>query len=480
MPPPRLAAQRTSDPADASVGAKLASDAQGRLYEITVRGRTRVYGKATRCHVHDESSARQLINRLRLAPNQWVQLLLDVQLQPERMFFDEREIGPWLAQLLSGGSIEVFRVPQPERKLAVPGPKALAYCFLPAPALPNSIDARAESISTIDAAKELLRKLNFSRVSWPALFKAAGHELPAARYSAAESEQRLATLLAEGKVVAYALRNLGSPRSTAAARPSPGGGGGGGSGGSRGAGGAGGSGGSSAPVYSGGGGAGGTGGSAPGPATGAEGAGGGPAPLPEPVKTGLEEAVDKLAAQSPTLQSDLKKLQADGWKVDYGTSGAGSFADRTSVPPKITIDGALKGATEQATQTLAHEVGHALHDYKADYTSKEKFLSGTLGDEGAATLKNIQVQREILKNGGPDIGIAGLAANHPAYNAAYDQLQTAASAANATEATKAAAESAARDAIGKVFGTGETTSTTGQSYADYYGGWYDKNFPPKP
>jgi hypothetical protein len=37
------------------------------------------------------------------------------------------------------------------------------------------------------------------------------------------------------------------------------------------------------------------------------------------------------------------------------------------------------------------------------------------------SLKNIEVQREILANGGPDIGLAGDPRNHAAYNQAYDE-----------------------------------------------------------
>jgi type VI secretion system secreted protein VgrG len=52
-----------------------------------------------------------------------------------------------------------------------------------------------------------------------------------------------------------------------------------------------------------------------------------------------------------------------------------------------------------------------------------------LADEGAATLNNIKVQREIKnsdgKNGGEDIGIAGNSANAPKYEKAYeDYLKT--------------------------------------------------------
>jgi type VI secretion system secreted protein VgrG len=118
-------------------------------------------------------------------------------------------------------------------------------------------------------------------------------------------------------------------------------------------------------------------------------------------------------------------------------------------------------------QILAHEAGHAKYHYKQDVSSKDAYVKGALADEGAATLNNVKVQREINANGGPDIGIAGNSANHPSYNSAYDQYK------------KDGDKAAARDKIGSVFGKGEKISNTGQTYEDYYGSWYDKNYPPK-
>jgi hypothetical protein len=184
------------------------------------------------------------------------------------------------------------------------------------------------------------------------------------------------------------------------------------------------------------------------------------------VATGLGADVDSLAAMSPSLQQDLETLQKDGWKIEYGPAGGGSYADRDSVPPRIVIDSNVTGNPTAAVQTLAHEVGHATYGVKPDLSSKAAYVNGALADEGAATLNNIAVQREISANGGPDIGIAGNPANHAAYNQAYDGYLA------DGDAPKA------RAAIGAQFGSGETTSTTGQTYSDYYGGWYDTNHPP--
>jgi type VI secretion system secreted protein VgrG len=178
------------------------------------------------------------------------------------------------------------------------------------------------------------------------------------------------------------------------------------------------------------------------------------------IKSGLGEKVDALIEKSPTLKKDLKDLQDDGWTVKNGDPGKGSYADRAS--KTIVLDGNLQNDPNALVQTLSHEVGHAQYPYVADMSSRANYVNGALADEGAATLKNIEVQREIMANGGPDIGIAGSSHNHAAYNAAYDN------------AIKTGNMVGGRAQIGAIFGAGETTSTTGQTYSNYYGGYYDK------
>jgi type VI secretion system secreted protein VgrG len=189
------------------------------------------------------------------------------------------------------------------------------------------------------------------------------------------------------------------------------------------------------------------------------------AAAPAAAKTGLGADVDAIAAKSPTLQKQLSELKDDGWTIEYGTPGEGSFANRDK--KVITIDGNQKGNPNAAAQTLAHEVGHAKYPYVPDESSRDNYVKGALADEGAATLNNVKVQREINSAGGPDIGIAGNPANQKGYNDAFDQLQ------------KDGDEAKARDTIGGVFGKGEKTSNTNQTYEDYYGSYYDSQHPPK-
>jgi hypothetical protein len=172
--------------------------------------------------------------------------------------------------------------------------------------------------------------------------------------------------------------------------------------------------------------------------------------------------VARIAARSPSLSSDLQALEAAGWTISPQTGG-GSYASSSTKSIVIDTNGA---SPEYIVQTIAHEVGHARYNGPTDTSSRAAYVDSRLSNEGAATLNNIKVQREILRNGGPDIGIAGQPANHAAYNAAYDSYLITGDV------------TAARAQIGAIFGNGETTSTTNQSYNDYYGSSYDRQYGP--
>jgi hypothetical protein len=188
------------------------------------------------------------------------------------------------------------------------------------------------------------------------------------------------------------------------------------------------------------------------------------------VTTGLGKDVDDISALSPSLQKDLKDLKNEGWKVKYGEAGKGSFARRDPIEPLIILDSNLKSDPKKATQVLAHEVGHAKYPYVADVSSKKAYVNGALADEGAGSVNNIKVQREILATTGgkTDIGISGNSANHKGYNDAYDQY------------LKDGNNAAANQKMGEVFGKGEQVSRPPYPpYEKYYGDWYDKNYPQK-
>jgi len=178
---------------------------------------------------------------------------------------------------------------------------------------------------------------------------------------------------------------------------------------------------------------------------------------------GQSADVKALIAKSPGLEAHLKALNDADWKIGYGELGGGSYAKRER--STIILDNQLEKRPIELVQTLSHEVGHAAYPYKENFSSKGAYLKGVMADEGAATMSNIVTQREIIANGGPNIGVAGK--NYATYNAAYDAFLTDGDA------------EACRNTIGAAIGN-EITSTTGQTYNEYYGGWYDKYMvPPK-
>ncbi|MFE8100761.1 hypothetical protein RBA71_04570 [Brenneria goodwinii] len=185
-----------------------------------------------------------------------------------------------------------------------------------------------------------------------------------------------------------------------------------------------------------------------------------------PSFTGYGSDVDGLVKKSPTLTDDINRLKKRGWTFKVGEAGKGTFASRTE--RVITIDKNELNDPLSVVQSLSHESGHALYDPQIDLSSRENYLNSTLSDEGAATLNNIKVQREIIANQGEDIGIAGNFINHAKYNDIYNSMKKG-----------DIIDSEARKKIGRIFGRGEQTSNTGQYYEDYYGGWYDKNYPKK-
>ncbi|MGW4631716.1 WXG100 family type VII secretion target [Nocardia sp. NPDC004415] len=114
-----------------------------------------------------------------------------------------------------------------------------------------------------------------------------------------------------------------------------------------------------------------------------------------------------LIEKSPTLKSQLESLTKNGVNITFGEPGAGSYTQYNGDNKSIVLDGNLKDNPQALVQTLAHEAGHATYNGSLSGATVEDCVNARLTNEGAATLNNMVVQREITANGGSDIGVAG-------------------------------------------------------------------------
>ena len=192
--------------------------------------------------------------------------------------------------------------------------------------------------------------------------------------------------------------------------------------------------------------------------------------------TGLGANIDALVSKSPTATQNVQNLRAQGWTLQYGPAGGGTYTD---VDKKvIVLDANEQSNPSEAAISVAHEASHALVPVKevpasgltrAEYIKQN--VEQELRGEAAATLNNAQARDEILSNGGPDIGIAG--AQSKQYASIYKQYK-------AGKITRQQAE----QQIAKAYGSGEKTSNTNQNYRKYYEQFYaqswDAQYPKSP
>lgn len=176
-----------------------------------------------------------------------------------------------------------------------------------------------------------------------------------------------------------------------------------------------------------------------------------------------------VIVQSPTLVANLIALTEQGWVVQPGTAGGGTFANRAT--RTITVDLNDINNPLGCTQSLAHETGHAMYtlepEVPMDGLSRDEYIAQNtarnMRDEGEATLTNAEVRREVANTSGSDIGIAGTHTDE--YQGAYDRYR------------ETGDREAARDEIGGIFGSGEHPSnSTGQDYNAYYSDSYARAY----
>lgn len=185
---------------------------------------------------------------------------------------------------------------------------------------------------------------------------------------------------------------------------------------------------------------------------------------PRPASPLADQSFVVLLAKSPTLRSGIGQLGRDEVVVLWGRPGGGTYI----VPgEKIVIDENAIGQGAKLARSISHEIGHHLHTERRDQSSKQAYVDSMLRGEAAATLSNVQVQREILAAGGPDIGVMGTGNRPQQYGAIAAELD--AGRINRNEALSQIAE---------VFKTETPSVGPHANYELYYGAIYDQDIAP--
>lgn len=135
-------------------------------------------------------------------------------------------------------------------------------------------------------------------------------------------------------------------------------------------------------------------------------------------KIRFSEKTQMLISGSTTLSQALKTMEVDGWKLVVAQRGQGTATDLRR--KTVFISSRVLNHPNLTIQALSHEIGHIFYTEKPNIKSKSNFISYFLASEGAATIKNIEIQREIINHMAVDIGIMANPRNIKCYNEVYD------------------------------------------------------------
>jgi hypothetical protein len=130
-----------------------------------------------------------------------------------------------------------------------------------------------------------------------------------------------------------------------------------------------------------------------------------PPPPPEPRLSVLNTQITSIIDRTPRLSNQIKQqIQLQRLQFVVGPARGGSRYDPNTTPPSIIIDADLLNNPYAAVATIAHEVGHSIyandHDLRyADHSTLNNWLHDVIKTEGAGTMNNIAVQRELAAQG---------------------------------------------------------------------------------
>ncbi|WP_175806968.1 LWXIA domain-containing protein [Burkholderia metallica] len=175
----------------------------------------------------------------------------------------------------------------------------------------------------------------------------------------------------------------------------------------------------------------------------------------------LPVEVSALAQRSGTLATQLRMLDANGWRVKVGKRGGGSRIDTKR--KRVTIDGAAAGPGWM-TYVLAHEAKHAVDAIEGtlglDYSGRGRFVRTALEAEARAQLSAFEARYEIRMASGVDI--AAKVRLPDALQAEADAWQT------------ARGNDGALARLVDAFADAPVSGGRGKTYAEFYGNAYER------
>ncbi|MFQ6227999.1 hypothetical protein [Nocardia sp. NPDC002869] len=175
----------------------------------------------------------------------------------------------------------------------------------------------------------------------------------------------------------------------------------------------------------------------------------------------LGEEVSELVKLSPTLTARLAQARRDGWTIEYGPAGEGSYANRETW--QIVVDSTARNQPKKEISILAEEIGHATNPnpprglpYHGEDSGEwaTRNTDEHLKDEGEAKLFGVEVLLEIERNGGPRIRVGGR--HFSEYERFYEEV-----------VDGAMTREQAKTLIGRMHDMDEIAGGTKQTYGDF-------------
>lgn len=176
---------------------------------------------------------------------------------------------------------------------------------------------------------------------------------------------------------------------------------------------------------------------------------------PMPPTTGLGDCVDFITSGSSTLTNQVGSL---GYSIQYGGTSYTDYVAKKIVVPSYICSPDSIPKLYNTVATLAHELGHAEHGVREDTSSRDAYIKSWCDNEGYAVINNIKGRDEIFDCSANSADIGVVASNRAQLISLYEG-------------------GGGMTDVGKAFCESNTTSTTGQSYLDFYGDYYDKHYP---